>query len=196
VGVWCVWCVVCGVWCVVCGVWCVVCGVWCVVCGVWCVVCGVWCVVCGVWCVMCEVCEACCNRTVHPATASSFIQINSFPLFPSASSSTPRGSCDLARAPPLSWRAGQNVTLCVQAKHEVASEAHRHHQQHKRRNHHHFAGSKDAIRQRSGTKVRVQSACRACALCAILTAGSFSSFSRLLLPLLCGGCCWRRGSAC
>ncbi len=55
----------------------------------------------------------------------------------------------------IDWRSGNNVTLCSQAKHEVAGDAHRHQQQHKRRNHHHFAGSKDAIRQRSGTKVRM-----------------------------------------
>lgn len=53
----------------------------------------------------------------------------------------------------IDWRLGQNVTLCTLAKHEVSGDAHRHQQQHKRRNHHHFAGSKDAIRQRSGTKV-------------------------------------------
>ena len=78
----------------------------------------------------------------------------------------------------IDWRAGQNVTLCVQAKHEVASEAHRHHQQHKRRNHHHFAGSKDAIRQRSGTKVRLQSASWACTLCLSCSPRFFQLVSR------------------
>lgn len=94
----------------------------------------------------------------------------------------------------IDWRSGNNVTLCSQAKHEVAGDAHRHQQQHKRRNHHHFAGSKDAIRQRSGTKVRMSrvtppppplSTLTVCCTCP-----AAGSRARLVLPFVWGG---RRG---
>ena len=100
-GVWCVWCVVCGVWCVVCGVWCV-----CVracVCARVCVCDNV--IVCMCMCVCVCACVCVCISNIRQYNTGSLSCV------------APKGSRALYR---LGWRGRRHNVMCV-SKHQWAS---------------------------------------------------------------------------